>query len=147
VERMRERITIEEAHQVTNKKLLDELWWDPKVGDPFVIRGTNEIRIMIGDSYDSKFEGEDDANLDGEPYSLFYKDGEVAGRALCDDCLPLLSIFDMIDFLRTEEGTLQIQQVGTSYDWMVISKNVYIAAEGDDLVSLLWKAMLDSITK
>lgn len=127
---MRDRITVEEAKELTDPRARERLlnhWEQPAVNDPFVVIGQDEILYYSGDCDDYQ---------DG--YRISYGDGKES--AFHDDCVPLLSVAQMIDIVSFEQH-LQIQSYGTG--WIIIADNLQLQVEVEtrDLCGMLWKMM------
>ncbi|MCY9666429.1 hypothetical protein M5X11_15910 [Paenibacillus alginolyticus] len=139
---LRYTITIQELKKLTDSASIKRYneYWDPRVGDHFVIQDSDEIHVVHGDNVD---EGEGD-DLDG--YWLSYINDEGKQWVSIEECLPIVSIQQMMEMIDLFDY-IQIQKLSGGYidaKWMVIvGPDVFIGEDDEEqLVSVMWKALI-----
>ncbi|MGC6584251.1 hypothetical protein ACPV3A_04670 [Paenibacillus sp. Dod16] len=131
----RDILTVDETLSIgkeTLDKIIDESFFDYKIGDQFFITAQPHTRHVVLDE-----------ELDEEGNCLFiYGDGQKIGF---DDTYPLFTTGMLIELLSFHFH-FNLTSFGTG--WMLLWNNVTVIQSKEDelLVSFLWRALAEIVT-
>lgn len=115
---MKRRITVEQLNELTDeqKKTLRD-WWKPQEGDYFYAEQGLDIGSYLFQncchfSLDLHFGNDEEPNIE---------DSEFGGKWYIKNCLPLLDISQMIDFIYEYEECFEID---SSAKWFIETRSL-----------------------